>query len=107
VLPESEVVRVAVDSGVYGVSRLPGRTVAGEPARCFLVLPTGPGVLPDIGTETVVCLADDGIALEERIVRATGNTDERVATAIERGVTTEQVKALARSFDPGATGVPR
>jgi hypothetical protein len=107
VLPESEVLRVAVNTGVYGVSRLPGRTFAGEHARCFRVLPTGPGVLPDIGDETDVCLADDGVALEERIARTTGSTDERVATAVERNVSTDRVKALARSFDPGASEPPR
>ncbi len=84
------------------MSRLPDRTIAGERARCFRILPTGPGVLPDVGTETVVCLSDDGIALDERIVRATGSTDQRVATAVERDVSTEQIRSLVRSFDPGA-----
>jgi hypothetical protein len=106
-LPESEVLRVAVDAGVYGVSRLPDRTVAGVRARCFLVLPTGPGTLPDIGTETLVCLSDDGIALDERIVRTSGNTDRRVATALERDVSTERIEALVRSFDPSAARIPR
>ena len=107
VIPESEVLRTAVNTHVYGVSRLPNRIVAGEPAHCFLILPTGPGVLPDIGTEKVVCLSDDGIALDERIVRPTGNTDERVAKTVERDVSTEQIRALARSFDPSARQVPR
>ena len=106
-LPESEVLRVAVNAHGYGVSRLPDRAIAGERARCFLILPTGPGVLPDIGTETVVCLADDGIALDERIVRTTGNTDERVATAVERDVSTERIRAFVRSFDPSAREGPR
>jgi hypothetical protein len=106
-LPESEVLRVAVNAGVYGVSRRPDRTVAGVRARCFLALPTGPGTLPDIGTETLVCLSDDGIALDERIVRTTGNTDRRVATAVERDVSTEQIEALVRSFDPSAARIPR
>jgi hypothetical protein len=106
-LPESEVLRVAVNADAYGVSRLPGRTIAGEDARCFRVLPTGPGVLPDIGTETVTCLSRDGIALDERIVRTTGNTDERVATALERGVTRERIRALARSFDQDAADIAR
>lgn len=107
VLPESEVLRVAVNAGAYGVSRLPGRTIAGEHAHCFRVLPTGTSVLPDIGNETVVCLADDGVALEERVARTTGNTDERVATVVQRDVSTEQVQALARSFDPGRAPAPR
>jgi len=107
VLPESEVLRVAVDAGVYGVSRLPSRAIAGEDAHCFRVLPTAARVMPDIGDETDVCIADDGVPLEERIARTTGNTDERLAVAVERGVSTEAVQALARSFDPSAQGVPR
>jgi hypothetical protein len=71
------------------------------------VLPTGTRVLPDIGNETEVCLAADGVALEERVVRPTGNTDERLATAVRRGVSTDEVQALARSFDPRATEPPR
>jgi hypothetical protein len=107
VLPESEVLRVAVNAHAYGVSRLPDRAIAGERARCFRILPTGAGVLPDIGTETVVCLSDDGIALDERVVRTSGNTDRRVATAVERDVSTDQIRALARSFDPTGGAVPR
>jgi hypothetical protein len=106
-LPESEVLRVAVNTGVYGVSQLPNRTVAGEPARCFLILPTGPGTLPDIGTETAVCLSNDGIALDERVARATGTTDQRVATAVVRDVTDEQIRSVVRSFDPSGGAVPR
>src|SRR5262245_6233280 len=107
VLPESQVLRVAVNTHAYGVSRLPDRTIAGEPGHCFRIRPTGPGVLPDIGTETVVCLSDDGIALDERVVRTTGNIDQRVATAVERDVSTEQIRALVRSFDPNAARTPR
>jgi hypothetical protein len=107
VLPESEVLRVAVDAGVYGVSRLPSDTIAGEHARCFGVLPTATRVMPDIGLETDVCLAGDGVPLEERIARTTGNTDERLATAVQRGASTDAVKALARGFDPSAPAVPR
>jgi hypothetical protein len=106
-LPESEVLRVAVNRGVYGVSPLPDRTIAGEPARCFLLLPTGPRMLVDVGTETAVCLSGDGIPLEERIVRTTGNTDQRVATVVERDVTSEQIRAIVRSFDPSAAPARR
>jgi hypothetical protein len=107
VLPESEVLRVAANAGVYGVSRAPARTIAGEHAECFRVLPTGPGVLPYVGNETDVCLAADGVALEERIARTTGDADDRIATAVERDVTTDEVRALARNFDPSAAETPR
>ncbi len=53
-----------------------------------------------------MCVADDGVPLEESIARSSG-TDERLATAVERGVSTDAVKALARSFDPSAPAVPR
>jgi hypothetical protein len=106
-LPEFEVLRVAVNTGLYGVSPLPGRTIAGEAARCFLILPTGPGTLPDLGTETVTCLSDDGIALDERVTRTTGNTDQRVATSVLRDVSSEQIRTIVRSFDPTGGAVPR
>jgi hypothetical protein len=106
-LPESEVLRIAVDTHAYGVSNRPDRTIAGERTRCYLILPTGPGTLPDLGTESEVCLADDGVALAERVLRDTGNTDERQATAVERGVSSERIRALVRSFDPSAADASR
>jgi len=99
-LPDSEVLRVAVNAGAYGVTRLPGATIAGEPARCFRVLATGHGGLPDLGVETDLCLAADGISLRRRVVRPTAVVDEREAVSVERGVTTNEIEALARRFDP-------
>ncbi len=100
VLPESEVLRVAVAAGAYGVTRGASETIAGERARCFRVLATGHGGLPDIGVETDLCLAADGVPLRERVVRATGDVDQRIARSVSRRVTTASIEALARSFDP-------
>jgi len=106
-LPESEVLRVAIAAGAYGVTRQAGATIAGEPASCFRVLATGRGGLPDVGVETDVCLAPDGIALRDRVVRATGAVDERTVRAIRRDVTTAEVEQLARGFDPESGSGPR
>ena len=63
ILPASEVLRVAVAAGAYDVSRSPALSIAGERAQCFRVVGVG-GVLPDLGTETDMCLSADGIPLE-------------------------------------------
>jgi hypothetical protein len=99
-LPESEVLRVAIAAGAYGVTRQAGATIAGERASCFRVLATGHGGLPDVGVETDVCLAADGITLRDHVVRATGDVDERTVRAIRRDVSTADVEQLARGFDP-------
>jgi hypothetical protein len=99
-LPESEVLRVAIAAGAYGVTRRAGTTIAGEHARCFRVLATGRGGLPDVGVETDACLAPDGITLRDRVVRATGDVDERTVRVIRRDVSIADVEQLARGFDP-------
>lgn len=101
-LPGSEVLRVAVSTGAYGVSRRASETVAGEHARCFLVLATGSGQLTDLGAETDFCLFDDGVPASQRVVRSTGAVDERVARSVKRGVTTGAIDGLERSFGPSA-----
>ena len=63
VLPASQVLRVAVAAGAYTVSRGPSTTIAGVRARCFRVLGTGRGLLPDLGTRT-----DSGPVREQLIV---------------------------------------
>ena len=99
-LPESDVLRVAIAAGAYGVTRQAGATIAGARARCFRVLATGRGGLPDVGVETDVCLAPDGITLRDRVARATGDVDERTARVVRRDVSTADVEELARGFDP-------
>jgi hypothetical protein len=106
-LPESEVLRVAIAAGAYGVTRRAGATIAGEHARCFRVLATGRGGLPDVGVETDVCLATDGITLRDRVVHATGDVDERTVRVIRRDVATADVEQLARGFDPERAAAPR
>ena len=104
-LPESEVLRVAIAAGAYGVTRQAGATIAGEHARCFRVLATGHGGLPAVGVETDVCLAPDGVTLTDRVVRATGDVDERTARGVRRDVSPADVEQLARGFDPGPVGI--
>lgn len=99
-LPESEVLRVAIAAGAYGVTRQAGATIAGEHARCFRVLATGRGGLPDVGVQTEVCGAADGITLRDRVVHTTGDVDERTARQVRRSVSTADVEQLARRFDP-------
>jgi hypothetical protein len=99
-LPASEVMRVAVDVGAYDVSRSRSGTIAGERARCFRVVATDRGYLPDIGTESDLCFANDGISLRQRVERSSGDVDERVARNVIRGAANETVEDLARDFDP-------
>jgi hypothetical protein len=104
VLPASEVMRVALAAGWYRVTRTANVTVAGERARCYRVLSSGVGQLPDIGAETDLCFAGDGIALSDRVVHATGDVDERVAASVVRRVSTARIEELAHGFDPKTAG---
>jgi hypothetical protein len=97
-LPAWAVLRVAVRVGAYGVAREPGETIAGDRASCFRVATTGSGYLSDLGTESEVCLARDGISLRQRIVRSSGDVDERVARSVRRRAGTGAVEALIRGF---------
>jgi hypothetical protein len=101
VLPPSEVVRVAVSIGAYAVTNAPATTIAGERARCFRVVTTGRGQLPDLGVEADLCLGASGVSLRQRVVRASGDVDERLAQSVTERVTTGMVLAVARGFDPG------
>jgi hypothetical protein len=101
-LPASEVLRVAVSAGAYAVRRLPEQVIAGQSSRCFRVFAVGPAALPDLGTDTDMCLFPDGVPSSQRIVRTTGAVDERVARSVNRGVSTSAVEALERSFGPTA-----
>ena len=102
-LPASEVLRVAVSTGAYAVSRLPTWRIAGQPSRCFRVFAVGPATLPDLGTDTDTCLFTDGVPSSQRIVRTTGTIDERVARSVERGVSTAAVVVLERGFGRSAS----
>jgi hypothetical protein len=101
-LPPSEVLRVAVATGAYSVTAAPDATIAGERARCFRVVATGPGQLPDLGIEADLCLGPSGVSLRQRIVHASGDVDERLAESVAQPVTTAAVRAVARGFDPAA-----
>jgi hypothetical protein len=101
-LPASEVLRVAVSVGAYAVRRLPERLISGQPSGCFRVFATGSATLPDLGTDTDMCLFADGVPSSQRISRTTGVVDERVARSVKRGVPTSAIEALERSFGPAA-----
>jgi hypothetical protein len=101
-LAASEVVRVAVAVGAYDVSRVDRETIAGQRATCFRVATSGHRYLPDLGTRSDVCLARDGIPLRQRVVRSSGDVDERVARVVNRHADTPAVEALARDFDARA-----
>jgi hypothetical protein len=100
VLPASAVLRVAVAAGAYDVTRLPDALIAGEHTRCFRVLTSGRGFLPDIGSESDLCLAADGVPMSSRLVRGSGDVDERVARVVDRRVTTRTIEVLAAGFHP-------
>ena len=97
-LPAWAVLRVAVHVGAYGVSREPSQTIAEARASCFRVATTGSRYLPDLGVESEVCLAPDGVSLRQRVVRSSGDVDERVARTVRRRAGAGAVEALIRSF---------
>lgn len=98
-LPASEVVRVAVSAGAYDVTTASTASIAGRRARCFRVLTTGHGQLPDLGVETDLCLTAAGVPLRQRVVRASGDVDERVARSVATNVTTRMIEAMIRGLD--------
>jgi hypothetical protein len=106
VVPASQVLQIAVAAGAYDVSREPSVTIAGVPARCFRVLGTGRGLLPDIGTQTDTCLSTGGVPLSQRVTHPSGDIDERVARSVTPHVDTRTVEELERSFGPRALGRP-
>ena len=100
VLPASEVLRVAAAAGAYVVRRASGETIAGTRARCFRVVTTGRGQLPDLGVEEDLCLAANGVSLRQRVMRASGDVDERLARSVTDRVTDSTIRDAARGFDP-------
>jgi hypothetical protein len=107
VLAPSEVLRVAVSVGAYHVNEAAPATIAGGRARCFRVLATGRGQLPDFGVETDLCLTTAGVPLRQRIVRASGNVDERVAQTFTNRVTAPTIDAIAGAADPNRRTGPQ
>jgi hypothetical protein len=104
-LPPSEVLRVAVSAGAYSVTRAAAASIAAVRVRCFRVLATGHGQLPDLGLETDLCYTASGVPLQQRIVRASGGIDERVAVSVATHVTERTIEAMAPELDPArATG---
>jgi hypothetical protein len=99
VLAPSEVLRVAVSVGAYRVNEAATTTIAGARARCFRVVAAGHGQLPDFGVETDLCFTAAGVPLRQRIMRASGNVDERVAQAFTNRVTAHTIDAIADGLD--------
>lgn len=95
-LSTADVVRTVVDLRAYAVARLPDETLAGERARCFRVLAVR-GLLPALGSETVYCLADDGVLLRRRVAGPV-RTDEWTAAGVERGPPRERYTELLREL---------
>ncbi len=99
-LAASEVLRVAVSVGAYHVTVASPIIIAGAPARCFRVLTTGHGQLPDLGLETDMCFTASGVPLLQRVVGASGDIDERVAQSVATPVTTRTIEATVEGLDP-------
>ena len=82
VLPPSEVVRVAVSAGAYAVTGASGATIAG---RAGALLPgagdrTRPAARPRSRDRSLS--RGQGVPLRQRVVRTTGDVDERVAQSV-------------------------
>jgi len=98
-LPESEVLRVAVDAGIYNVTRAPDATIAGEAARCFVVRAAVPNrQLPnDFGTETDTCYDASGVPL--RAQRYTDQLNELEAVRVVHRFDAAALQPLLAGFD--------
>jgi hypothetical protein len=101
-LPLAEVYRVVLRARGYTARYLPGRTIAGERAQCFRLRATRAG-LPDLGQETDLCYAADGVPLYTEVRRA-GATDTRTARSVRRDVTARTVRSLLDRLDRDANG---
>ena len=67
----------------------------------------GRGLLPDLGTETESCFSAAGVPLDQRVVRPSGDRDERIARSVHAGAGRQAVEALERSFGRSpASGLP-
>ena len=106
-LPESEVLRVAVNAGIYDVTRGADSTIAGEVARCFVIrahqlnkqLPN------DFGAETDACFDAQGVPLRTR--RYTDQLNEREAVRVDRRVDATTLRPLLAGFDRTAPHIGR
>ena len=104
-LPESEVLRVAVDAGIYDVMRAPSAVIAGERARCFAIrahvlnkqLPN------DFGAESDLCFASDGVPLRNR--RYSDRLDDWETTRVSRTFDATTLAPVLVGFDRTAPRV--
>ncbi len=62
--------------------------------------------MPDLGRETVLCLAADGIPLRTRVEGAL-STDERDATRVRRTIDDAALSALLAGFDTATPKLSR
>ena len=98
--------RVAVANGIYDVTRAANTTIAGEPARCFVIrahrldkqLPN------DFGAETDVCFDAGGIPL--RMQRYTDQLNELEAVRVEQ-FADSTLRPLLDGFDQTAPPISR
>jgi hypothetical protein len=106
--PLSDAIAVAVASRGYDVTAAADAEIAGEPARCFTARAGTPAdALPDLGNETELCLAADGLVLR---ARRTGDraTEEHVARRVVRASAGELRRlVLAGGFEAASSLLPR
>jgi hypothetical protein len=106
-LAPSDVLTVAVAAGAYDVTAASTIVIAAAPARCFRVLATGHGQLPDLGLETDMCFSSSGVPLLQRVIRASGDVDERIAQSVATPVTTRTIEATVEGLDPNRAARPQ
>lgn len=98
-LPPSAVIEVAVRERAYAVSRLPDENIAGERAKCFRVRSTsGRVALTDLGADTLLCFAADGILLMS-VVDGAHSVDTQKATRVRRAPDDAALTKLLADFD--------
>jgi hypothetical protein len=105
-VPVSTLLRTAVDSGAYDVTRAPAVEVAGERAECFVVRSRVSGEIPGLGHTFTTCLAPGGIPLRTQ-VEAVNSTDTWEAVSVRRDIDRAAVQQALPGFEQAVELLPR
>jgi hypothetical protein len=95
----AQAMALALGSGAYDIVPAAGRSIAGEPAKCFDVTRhDNAPVIQGLGDETLLCTARDGLVLLSRVRTAEG-VDEQRATRVQRTVDLATLQPLFAGFE--------
>ncbi len=106
-MPPSEAIGLKMALGAYDAVRLADATIAGEVAQCFRVRARSPrDEQLGLGSESILCLAADGVPLRSRVVGPL-STDDRVAVRVRRNIDEAALAPVLAGYDTSALKVSR